>query len=288
MNGKANLTVCNLGGGLQTMTIGDMVIAGELSPPDVFIFANTGDEPSYVYHQVEALGRRLARVKIPLLIVSNGDMHHDLYAGCRFAAMPLFTRQYKEVNGFGRSARVYRDGKLKRQCTHEYKIAPIERELRIMLLEQGLAKETKNGQIRVNKGVMVESWIGYTIDEVERIKPSRHKWQCFRYPLIERRMYRADCENWYIQRGLPVPLSSACRKCPLISDARQIEMQKNDPSAWENRLKFDDDLRNGILRIAATAKGDLYLHDSMIPLREVTLDIERPRLLDCDYGSCMT
>lgn len=285
---KPDLVVCNFGGGLQTMCMGDMVIAGELPKPDAFIFADTGDEPAYVYKQVSDLRERLNAVGIPLIIVSNGNMHNDLYNGGRFAAMPLFTRQTKEITGFGKTAVFHTKGKLKRQCTDNYKIEPIDKEIRIMLLEMGLAKQTKSGAIRVSKNVLVESWIGYTIDEVERIKPSPNGWQKFRYPLIEKRMYRHDCENWYISRGLPVPLSSACRKCPLIGDKRAIEMRINDPMGHENRLQFDDDLRNGNLRIAATAKGELFLHDSLIPLRNVILEDNRKTLFDCSRGHCMT
>jgi hypothetical protein len=152
-----------------------------------------------------------------------------------------------------------------------------------------LAKETKDGKIRVNKGAVVESWLGYTIDEFERMKPSRHKWQQFRYPLIEKRMYRSDCAFWYTSRGLSVPLSSACRKCPLISNSRQLEMKEHSPIDWKNRLRFDNDLRNGNLRIAATAKGPLYLHSARIPLQDVKLESEnQTSMFDCQYGVCMT
>ncbi len=64
-------------------------------------------------------------------------------------------------------------------------------------------------------------------------------------------------------------------------------MRENDPVGYENRLQFDRDLRNGNLIIAATAKGDVYLHDSCVPLDEIDLDPKRESLLDC-INHCMT
>ncbi|MDE8535513.1 hypothetical protein PZC41_14490, partial [Staphylococcus aureus] len=272
------------------INLGDRIISGEIRErPDLFIFADTDDEPFYVYRQVWELAARLEAINIRTIIVNNGSMHNDLYGGKRFAAMPLFTKQYREVEGFGKKARMHKKGKLKRQCTHEYKIVPIEKQLRSILLGMGLARKYKDGRVRVNDGVIVESWIGYTMDEQERVKASLLPWQRFRYPLIEMGLYRSDCEDWYTQRGLPIPLSSACVKCPLISDARAAQLRDNDPAGYEKRLQFDDDLRSGNLRIATTAKGELFVHDSMIPLREVKLDMNNQKYLDfCTYQGCMT
>lgn len=310
-----NLVVLNHGGGVQTQTLAEMIVLGEVEKPDAAIFADTGDEPKYVYAQVKYVQKRLASVGVPLLVVNNGSLHDDIYGGKRFAAMPLFTKQRHgkrgkkqkldpdqssmfelsefeqeeptEIVGFGMTAQIETVGKMRRQCTNEYKIVPIEREIRVMLLEMGLAKESRDGRIIVKKNVLVESWIGYTFDEVERIKPPTVPWQVFRYPLIERRMKKSDCIEWLSERGLPVPFSSHCRKCPLIGDERAIQMRDNDPEGYENRLQFDRDLRNGNLRIAATAKGELYIHDSCVPLDEVSLDPERESLLSC-INHCMT
>jgi len=176
---------------------------------------------------------------------------------------------------------------MKRQCTSEYKIVPIDRELRIMLLEMNLAKQDKRGAIRIKKGVWVETWIGYSVDEATRMKPSRLKWQDMRYPLIEQRWtivnVLAQLEAW----GVEPYLSSNCRKCPVISERRQIEMKVHDPAGWENRVQFDHDLRNGNLRIAESAMADLYVHPDLIPLEEVELDPNRKSLLGC-HGSCFT
>lgn len=314
-NTKPNLTILSHGGGVQTQTLVEMIVEGVLEKPDAVIYAETGDHPKYVHKQVDYCEQRLKTVGIPLLRVSNGSLHDDVYGGGGFAAMPLFTRQLTGrrgkkqkqakgqgaffdleefkveeptvIAGFGMETQLEQVGMMKRQCTSDYKIVPIERELRVMLLEMGLAKETKSGQIRVKKGALVEEWIGFSMDETERVKPSQKKWARFRYPLIEMRMTRSDCLKWLEERNLPIPLSSACIKCPLISDERALELKQHDPEGYKNRVQFDRDLRNGRLHISASTRGDLYLHESCIPLDEIELDPKRPILIGC-VGHCLT
>ena len=314
-----HLTTLSLGAGLQSSLLCEMAIAGELPLPDVVLFADTGDEPSYVHEQVAYLRRKLQTVNVPLITVSNGHLVEDFYANGRFATIPLFTHlkngqrrkpakatavpdtalfdldDYEQpasntATGFGLEAQFGRVGRLKRQCTLEYKIVPIEREIRIMLLKMGLATETKNSAIRVKKEVEVDSWLGITLDEVQRMKPSRHRWLNHRWPLIEKRMTRADCVHWYEQRGLPVPRKSSCRRCPFHSDAYWLDMKQNQPEDWQEVVGFDRDLRNGRLRLAATAKGTLYLHRSLLPLDKVPLRHEQQTTLfdGCDAGFCWT
>lgn len=313
-----DLTTISLGAGLQSSLLCEMVIAGELPKPDAVLFADTGDEPDYVYDQVAYLRRKLATVGVPLITVSNGNLARDVYSHKRFVAMPLFTvlghgqrgrRQqvpdeqaalieieaYTEsepehVTGFnGEAVQLIRVGRLKRQCTSEYKIVPIEKEIRVMLLEMRLATETKTGAIRVNPGVTVETWLGITVDEAERMKPSRKQWLRNRWPLIEKRMSRADCVAWYEKRGLPVPGKSSCRRCPFHDDTHWLDMKQNRPDDWREMVRFDHDLRSGKLRIDATAKGELYLHKSLVPLDQVMLTNQGQETFNgCDAGYCWT
>ncbi len=316
---KPDLVILHNGGGVQSGTLIEMIHDGLIERPDAIVQADTGDEPVYIYRQWERDKALMHEIGIPYLVVNNGNMHNDLYGGKRFAAMPLFTVRQNgnrggkrqpvkrgqltafdldefevdvplEIVGFGATAKIEHKGKLKRQCTSEYKIVPIEREIRVMLLEMGLAKERRDGSIRICNDVLVESWLGYTTDEIERIKDSALHWQYFRYPLVEMRMTKNDCKKWLAENNKPPRLSSFCKKCPLIGHPQMRELRDNDPDGWEKgRLQFDDDLRNGELRISATSKGEVFLHPSMIPLRDVNIDDDTtaPSLL-CSNVGCMT
>jgi len=287
---KKVLTVLHHGGGVQTGTMIEMIRDGLLSKPDVVVTADTGDEPAYIYEQLAHDKSLMDEIGVPFVTVRNGNLHNDIYGSGRFAAMPLFTQQNRAVEGFGMTAEIKKGGKLKRQCTSNYKIVPIEREIRIMLLEMRHAKQSKNGAIRINKNALVVSWIGYTTDEIERVnRMHQAKWQRFEYPLIEMRMTKQDCINWLEENRKPARLSSACKKCPLLGNRERRQIRDNDPSGWEQTLQFDDDLRNSNLRIAATAKGKLFLSDKFIPLRDLNIDEDDLQMsIFCTHVGCMT
>lgn len=285
------LKIQSLGAGIQSSTITEMIVEGELDPVDAVLFADTMDEPSYVYEQVDYLRGRLLTVNIPLITVSNGNMPEDLYRHGRFAAMPFFTKQLIPIEGFGVNAHREQIGRLKRQCTSEYKIVPINRWIRQELLRRGLAKINKKGAILVNKGVRVETLLGISFDEVERMKPNRTKWIDNRWPLIDQRMKRNDCVNWLELRGLPIPKKSSCRKCPFHTIPYWRDMRDNQPDDWRSTLQFDEDLRNGTIRLAVTAKGNVFFTEHCVPLAQLDLSTVQEKgqgAFDmCDEGHCM-
>ena len=185
---------------------------------------------------------------------------------------------------------------MRRQCTREYKIMPMDRYIRRWLLEHGFAKETKTGAIRVNKKKhKIVTYIGFTVDEATRIKPSRLKWQEFKWPLIfyfERRMSKLDCVNWLTKRDLPVPQKSSCRICPFHNRANWKRMKEERPDDWTHVVAVDDFLRGeGKNRFTASLKGELFLYKDAIPLKEVDFSIEdmQEDFTDlCDGGYCFT
>ncbi len=284
-----DLITISLGAGLQSSVLVEMVVEGDLPPVDFVIFADTGDEPNYVYNQVEYLKGRLSSVDIPLVTVHKSNMVDDLYDGRRFAALPLFIVTEKQVDGFGFTTQDQRIGRGKRQCTREYKIEPIHKHIKQELLKRGLAKQRKNG-IYVKKGVQVESWLGITLDEVERMKPSRTWWEYCRWPLVEKRMTRNGCQIWLEDRSLTVPQKSSCIRCPFHDDRHYAGMKQSRPHDWNTVVDFDDDLRSGRLRLTTTVNGQLYLHRSCVPLRNVDLVSNNGQIpFDfCDAGHCWT
>ena len=285
-----DLTTLSLGGGVQSSTLCQMITEGELPPVDCVIFADTGDEPQHTYDHVDYLAIRLKSKNIPLHIVDNGNMVKDIYKEGRFAAMPLFTKITKETKGFGVTAYNEQVGRLKRQCTSEYKIVPIERKIRQLLLEKGKAKQRKNGAIFVNKGVKVQTVLGISWDEVSRIKPSRTSWINHVWPLVDKRITRQMCKDWLKVKGLPIPRKSSCKRCPYHNKKYWIEMRDNEPKDWEEVILFDQDLRNGKLKLSVTAKGEVFMTRKCVPLSEIDLTTaeEAGQLAFdfCDEGYC--
>ncbi|KSV71149.1 hypothetical protein N182_30630 [Sinorhizobium sp. GL2] len=268
----------SLGAGIQSTTLALMAAHGDIGPmPDCAIFADTGWEPQAVYEHLEWLmsGNVLP---YPVHIVSAGNIRDDLLqagGGGRWASIPAFTRTATPagsevpildenedgeiiVVGSRRTAtEIVSIGMIRRQCSDD-KIVPIRRKVRELA---GLTRR------RSPDHPVVEQWIGISLDEIIRMKPSREAWQLNRWPLIERRMSRRDCLAWLRRHGYPEPPKSACIGCPFHNDNRWRAIRDDDPAAWADAIEVDRSIRTGLRGI----RGEVYLHRSAVPLDQVDL-----------------
>jgi hypothetical protein len=87
----------------------------------------------------------------------------------------------------------------------------------------------------------VELWLGISLDEFQRMKPSDAKYLSHRWPLIEKRMDREDCHAWLKAHGLPSPVKSSCVFCPYHNKAGWREI-KNGPD-WSKAVEVDQAIR---------------------------------------------
>ncbi len=272
------LRVLSLGAGVQSSTLALMAAHGEVGPmPDCAIFADTRWEPKAVYDHLAWLMSPNV-LPFPVHIVSAGDLRADILAGARgerWASIPAFTRTVvlagtelpahdDHENGNPVAApnivRTERAGvgMIRRQCTSEYKIAPIRRKVRELV---GIAGR------RSPSVPVAEQWIGISLDEALRMKPSFESWQINRWPLIEMGMTRQDCLRWLERHEYPLPPKSACIGCPFHSDAHWRQMRDHDAEAWADAVAVDRTIRSGFRGI----RGDVYLHRSAVPLAEADL-----------------
>lgn len=246
------MTILSLGAGVQSSTLALMATAGEITPmPDAAIFADTGAEPKKVYEWLDWLETKLP-FPVHRVIHKEGLRENIIQSiqGGRFAGAPFFTEA--AVSG-------QREGRLRRQCTREFKVEPITKQIRQML---GLVK----GE-RAKKGVQVVQYLGISTDEASRMKPSREQYIQHRFPLIELNMSRTDCLGWMESRGYPKPGKSACTFCPYHDDALWKDMKENDPESWADAVEIDEMIRAGV----RGTPQRLYLHRSMKPLVDVDL-----------------
>lgn len=240
--------IISLGAGVQSSTMALMAARGEITPmPTVAIFADTGAEPARVMEYLAWLETQLP-FPVHRVMKGEGSLRKNILdgiAGGRLANPPFFS---ESANGGGR---------LRRQCTTEFKIEPIIQETRRLL---GIGKG-----VRAPKRIMAVSWIGISTDEAVRMKPSREHYIEHRWPLIELGMSRQDCLQWFDAQGYPRPAKSSCTFCPYHDDALWRDMKLNDPESWADAVDIDNRIRGGVR--GTTQK--LYLHRSMKPLSEV-------------------
>lgn len=243
---EATIRVISLGAGVQSSVMALLAARGEIGPmPDAAIFADTQWEPAAVYEHLDWLESQLP---FPVHRVTAGNIRDGIITatnstGQRFAAVPWYV-----PGGIGR-----------RQCTREYKIEPIQKEVRRLLGFQKRQRIT---------GVIAEQWIGISTDEIQRMKDSYVKWIQHRWPLIELRWNRAQCYAWfqanYPGRKLP---KSACLGCPFHNDRYWLDLKSESPNEWADAVEVDRALRaNGPLR---GMKQEQYMHRSCIPLEDV-------------------
>ncbi|MFJ4572042.1 hypothetical protein ACIP4W_11520 [Streptomyces sp. NPDC088846] len=251
--------ILSLGAGIQSSTLLALSAKGVLPRVDYAIFADTGWEPAEVYRHLDRLEREIADpAGIPILRVSSGNIREDaLDPEHRFASMPLYI-----LNKDGKP------GMTRRQCTGEYKIKPIKRQVREIL---GYPYPT-----RIPKGVFVEQWVGISTDEFHRAKDADVQYMRNRHPLIvDLNWSRTDCISYLTSLGLADTPKSSCLGCPFHGNAQWRNIRDNSPAEWADVVEFDAAIRNGNTRANTSGNrllGEAYLHRSRVPLSEAPID----------------
>jgi hypothetical protein len=256
----------SLGWGVQSFTIAAMVALGELPPVDAALHSDTTHESEHTY----AFARKMAPwleergVKVVTVTPNNAAIVTPLSGGGNEVHPPVFA--YGE-----RSA-----GQTRRQCTRHWKIVPMRRHIRSVLVQ----------------GESAEQWIGISVDEIERAKDSDVKYIRHVFPLLDKRMSRADCIQWLQAHDLEVPPKSACHFCPFHSRRHWQEMKRENGSDWQNAVTVDGAIRNA----QPDGKGiELFIHRSGLPLSEAVAipedfgAVQSEFDLDnaaCDSGHC--
>jgi hypothetical protein len=262
------LRILSLGAGVQSTTLALMAAHGEIGPmPDAAIFSDVGDEPEPVYEHLRWLSSGNV-LPFPVHIAGRGVLSSDVLSGDKQARPPLFVRTKKGV------------GMLGRQCTRNYKLRPIRAKTR-ELLGVGPRDHVAPGA--------VEAWIGISLDEVFRMKPSDVRFLVNRHPLVEKRITRRGCIEWLKANGYSIPPKSSCWHCPYQTNAQWRDKRDNRPSEWQKAVEFDRAVRAPAIVKLYGAEG--FLHPSAIPLDQVDLSTDEDHgqlnlfLNDCE-GLC--
>jgi hypothetical protein len=248
--------VISLGAGVQSSTMALMAARGEIGPmPDCAIFADTGWEPRKVYEWLDWLETQLP---FPVYRARRDgpDLGEHAVAIAtsnvtRTASPPWFT---SNPHGF-----------LPRQCSKEFKVRVIGKEVRRMI---GLKPGERGPREKV-----VEQWLGISFDEIQRMKESEQPFVQNIFPLVDLRMSRRDCLRWMEERQYPRPAKSSCIFCPYRGDDQWREMRDNAPEDWAKAVAFDKAIRPGFFGM----KGEAFVHRQRVSLDEVDLSTPAER-----------
>lgn len=251
--------IISLGAGVQSSTMALMAAHGLIQPHPVgAIFADTQAEPASIYRWLDQLEAMIAGAPHPFPVhrVTRGNLGEAVLNmrttkdGRTYArvAVPFFT-----LSAAGEHGQVQQ-----RACTGDYKIKPILRKAREL-----------GGIKRGQKTVGVVMWIGISLDEIQRMKPSREPWAESRWPLVELRMKRHDCLRWMEAHGYPKPPRSSCVFCPYHNDREWRRLKTEEPAEFEKAVQLKKNVKN----MTSTP----FLHVARRPLGEIDFSTEEER-----------
>jgi hypothetical protein len=254
------------GGGTQSIAIAVLVAQGKLPKPEVAVIADTSREASETWEYTDRWVRPMLReVGVEIQVAPHSLSNFDLYDGEDGGTplIPAFTET----------------GALSTFCSGKWKADVLSRHLRTL----GYGPTHP-----------VRTWIGISVDEISRMKPSRVKWQEYYHPLIwDVRMRREHCRALVESVGLPTPPKSSCWMCPFRRNSQWRHLRDNYPEDFERACQLDEEIR------AKDEQGGVWLHESRVPLREADLSArEEPPMFKlfggsgevqgCDSGMCWT
>lgn len=234
--------VLSLGWGIQSFCLATMSALGVLPKVDVAIHADTTWERSETYDFARRWTPWLEEHGMHVVTVTAYPATQRIVDDSGQTHAPLYT---VSNDGLG-------DGQLKRSCTQRWKIAPIRRWLQAN---------------RDNRPV--DQWIGITLDEVERAKPSDVRYVTLTWPFLwmKRPMRRGDVIRWLQEHDLEVPVKSGCIMCPYHDRATWRAIKNTSNGDWQKAVMVDEIIRH---------KRPNYV---------CYLTAERKPLVECDFSS---
>lgn len=257
--------ILNLGAGVQSTALYLMSIDGdeELVPKfDVAVFADTQEEPEEVYKHIDWLQKQNGP---EIIVTTAGKLGDALARGCDSNGNTRTDGgHYISIPAFTKNPDTGEKGIIRRQCTGDYKVKPVEKFLRERF-GLGYGKP-------IPKDIVLHQYMGLSFDEPKRVirvkqrfmaKPSNWK---VHFPLWEMEYTRQDCIA-YLQKRVPhtVP-RSACVFCPFKSDAEWRLLKEENKAGWNRAVEIDN-----VCRIGTGLDSHRYLHKSCIPLDQVDL-----------------
>lgn len=235
--------VLSLGWGVQSWTIASMAALGEIPPIVAAVNADTRHEraATYAFEDEHTAWLEAHNVRV-VTVQAESTPPINRWRGM---LLPAYT-----TDGVT-------NGVVKRQCTGDWKIAPIRRWLQANREKQS-----------------VTLLMGISLDEVQRMRDSDVKYIMNEYPLVDKRMTRADCKIWLAKHGLDVPSKSSCVFCPFQSRTSWKELASANGADWWHAVDVDRQIRS------ARPPNLLYVHPAMRPLDEIDLrtDTEKGQL----------
>lgn len=254
----------SFGGGVQSTVLALLVM--ERHPelmramggglPEVWLFADTGDEPEEVYAHVAIMRERILDAGMDFHTVSAGHLSKHVIeragVGLKGISMPPMFVATKKGDTMP----------VRRGCTFDFKAKPLDKYIRKRFeVPRGYKGEP-----------FLRQWYGISADEAQRMRESQDKWRVFDYPLVRMGWTRDVCQRYLQGKGVDAP-RSACVFCPFHSNGEWSRL-KGDEDEWDKIVAFERAVHEAHEAHGAVAGLETrpFLHRSRIPIDEVDFD----------------
>jgi hypothetical protein len=249
--------IVSYGGGTQSAAICVLIAQGRLTRPERIIMADTGREASQTWDYLhEVINPYLSNHGLAIEIASHSLATVDLYGKNGDLLIPAYTQ----------------NGMLPGLCSNEWKKRVVSRYLR----QQGYGPSKP-----------VNFWIGISLDEIGRAKPSGTHWMEYQWPLLfDVTLRRHECKQLVIDAGLPEPPKSSCWMCPYRSETQWAQLREHFPADFAHAVELERDIH------AADQSGGVWLTKHRRFINEIEFnDTSKDLPLfgeveHCDSGFC--
>lgn len=243
--------VWSCGGGTQSAAIAALIVKGILPKPDIAVIADTGRERSSTWaYYSGVLKPALSSVDVDLMRI-----HKDVYATVDLwggsDGSDLLIPAFTDKEGAG---------KLPTYCSNEWKRRVIMRWL------------------KHRKVVKAHNWIGFSLDELDRVRTGPPAWFQSYYPLIfgPKPLRRAGCVQECLSLGWPLPPRSSCWMCPNHSNEEWKEIKASED--WAKVIAFDAEIR--------LKDSHVFLHKDLKPIDQCQFISPSDADDSCQTGFC--
>jgi len=256
------MRIISLGLGVQSTAMYLMSSLGYIDRADYAIFADPGAELPDTYKLWDYLNDWAKYNKGIPLIKKKKSLYKDIIQGQNSTG-----QRWASIPAFGESG-----GMIRRQCTKEYKIDVVVKEIRKL---HGLKKYQRMKPTTL--------YLGISLDEIQRMKESRLPNITYEYPLIDNRITRSECIKFLEERSFHDVKKSSCVFCPYHNNTQWRYIKQNYPEEWIKIIQVDAAIRDSSKR----GKDDqLYLHRTLEPINEAYLQEDQEDLFMCEEGYC--
>ena len=192
---------------------------------DAVIFVDLGEEPVWVYEQVEFLRKACNDSGINFYVLER-NLYEDYltnFGKKRVSSIPFWS-----IGEDGKEA------KMRRHCTIDYKITHIQNFVRWELLGYKKGQRKRAEDIEAH-----EMHIGFSKEESRRVFKSYHPFFVNKFPLVEMEYERSDSYKYILETWGLDTKASACSFCPFHTNYFYDHIKNEHPDTYASVVAFD-------------------------------------------------